>query len=415
VVGSASAQCDRILQSDTCRTEESTVSEQSDTSQTEADERTVLRKHTFERPHCGEFDKLQVCHGVNGGLSVVALAVAVLVIVGCILPSISREVLGIVGVAVESGQDFEEAVTYFSVFTLVQLLMKEARFLGTAGDYIGLGTLSALFIVSILVVPILQVLTLLRQWFMPLSQKQRTRMSVLTEIFQAWQYVEVYVLAIIVSAWQLGPLSNFMINSYCDGLSDTFATLVYYGVLDPADAQCFKVQAGIESATYLLISGAVLLGFLHTFVVKAVTQYERDASQLHTPLEDTKFGDNESGMSHEEYNKAISKIDPVPVLFTDRFRWVMRREDAVISSRARRGLDERSKLGVDDGFPSDEPSVLERSFSEEDKPVGDTKSEDRNLEAIPGHGRELNEGLPAIIEDRSEYGSSIYEDEDASV
>jgi hypothetical protein len=70
---------------------------------------------------------------------------------------------------------------------------------------------------------------------------------------------------------------------------------------------------------------------------------------------------------------------------------------------------------VDDGFPSNEPSVLERSFSEEDRPVGDTKSEDRSLEAIPGHGRELNEGLPAIIEDRSEYGSSIYEDEDASV
>lgn len=48
----------------------------------------------------------------------------------------------------ESEQDFEEAVTYYSVFTLVQVLMKEARFLDTAGDYIGLGTLSALFVVK---------------------------------------------------------------------------------------------------------------------------------------------------------------------------------------------------------------------------------------------------------------------------
>jgi uncharacterized paraquat-inducible protein A len=78
--------------------------------------------------------------------------------------------------------------------------MNEATFLGTAGDYIGLGTLSALFIVTILVVPILQILTLLRQLFMPLSQKQRMRMSLLSKIFQAWQYIEVYVLAIIVSA-----------------------------------------------------------------------------------------------------------------------------------------------------------------------------------------------------------------------
>jgi hypothetical protein len=293
--------------------------------------------------------------------------------------------------------------------------MKEARFLGTAGDYIGLGTLSALFILSILVVPILQVLTLLRQWFMPLTQKQRTRLSVLTEIFQAWQYVEVYVLSIIVSAWQLGPISDFMINSYCDGLTDTFATLVYYGVLDPANAQCFKVQAGIESATYVLIAAAVLLGVLHSFVVKAVAQYERDASQLHTPLDDAKLSDSESGMSHEEYDEAISKIDPGPVLFTDRFRWVVRREDAVVSSRARRGLDERSKLGVNNGFPSDEPSALERSFSEEAGPIGDTESEGKSLEAIPESAQEPNEGLPVIFDDRSEYDSSIFEDEDASV
>jgi hypothetical protein len=206
-----------------------------------------------------------------------------------------------------------------------------------------------------------------------------------------------------------------MINSYCDGLTDTFATLVYYGVLDPTDAQCFQVKAGIESATYILIAAAVLLGVLHSFVVKAVAQYERDASQLHTPLDDAKLGDSESGMSHEEDDETISKIDPVPVLFTDRFRWVVHREDAVISSRARRGRDERSKLGVDDGFPSDEPSAPERSIEEEAGPIGDTESEGRSLEAIPESSQELNVGLPVRIDDRSEYGNSFDEDEDASV
>jgi hypothetical protein len=406
VVDSASAHCDQMLQSDTTRTLDSAISEQLDASQAEVDERTILREHAFERPHRGEFDKLQVRRGVNGSLCFVALAVTALVIAGCILPSVSMAVLGILGVAVESGQEFEEAMNYRSVFTLVQVLMNEARFLDTAGDYIGLGTLSAIFIVTILVVPILQVLTLLRQWFMPLTQKQQTRMSVLTEIFQAWQYIEVYVLSIVVSAWQLGPISDYMINSYCEGLTDTFATLVYYGILDPADAQCFKVQAGIESATYLLIVAAVLLGIVHSFVVKAVAQYERDVSQLHTPLGSSKLGD--SGMSPEEYEQVISKIDPVPVLFTDRFRWAMRREDAV----ARCGLDERSKLGVDGAFPSDELSALERSFSEEAGPADDTESEGKRLAAIPESAQELDEGLPFTIEDRSEYSSSVYEDEE---
>jgi hypothetical protein len=180
-------------------------------------------------------------------------------------------------------------------------------------------------------------------------------------------------------------------------LTDTFATLVYYGILDPADAQCFKVEAGIESATYLLIAAAVLLGVVHTFVVKAVTQYERDVSQLHTSPVNAKLGDSESGMSPEEYEQVISRIDPVPVLFTDTFRWVMHREDAVIGTRARRGFDERSKLGVDIGFPTDEPSALERSFSEK---VGPAKYSD--LAVISESADELDAELPSPMEDRSE-------------
>jgi hypothetical protein len=120
-------------------------------------------------------------------------------------------------------------------------------------------------------------------------------------------------------------------------------------------------------------------------------------------------------MSKEEYNEAILKIDPVPVLFTDRFRWMMRRDDAVVGSRAHRGLNERSKLGVDDGFPCNELSVLERSLSKEAGPVGDTEKDRRSLEMIPGGAQELNEGLPVTINDQSEYSNSVYEDEDASV
>lgn len=64
--------------------------EKSDSSHTEADEPTILRRHAFERPLRGEFEKLQIRGEMNGGLCVVALAVTVLVIVGCILPSIVR-------------------------------------------------------------------------------------------------------------------------------------------------------------------------------------------------------------------------------------------------------------------------------------------------------------------------------------
>jgi hypothetical protein len=75
----------------------------------------------------------------------------------------------------------------------------------------------------------------------------------------------------------------------------------------------------------------------------------------------------------------------------------MHREDAVIGTRARRGSDERSKLGVDIGFPTDEPSALERSFSEK---VGPAKYSD--LAVISESADELDAELPSPMEDRSE-------------
>jgi hypothetical protein len=163
--------------------------------------RRVLRKHQYGRPHRGLDEKLVVRNWANYAVVTIAVSLVVLVILGCILPSFSLDILGLIGVAVESGQDFEAATTSHSVFTVVQLLMDEARFLGTAGDYLGLGTLSALLVLTVLVVPILQSLALLRQWFSPLTMKQRSRVSVLAEILQAWQYAEVYLIAIFVASW----------------------------------------------------------------------------------------------------------------------------------------------------------------------------------------------------------------------
>ena len=413
----ASVACDQIIgRSSTCITETSDVSQSSEGSARDevndpSANKVILRKHAFERPHRGSLDKVKVRRGVSGSLIVVALVVIGLLIAGCIVPSLSVEVLGVLGVAVESGQEFNAAVTEFNVFSLVRLLFDEARFLDAPGDYIGLGTLGILFVMTILVVPILQTLTLARQWFAPLAQKQRTRMSILTEILEAWQYVEVYLLALVVSAWQLGPISSFMINSYCDGLDDTFATLVYYGILKPVDAQCFRVQAEIQNGTFILIAASALLFLLHTFVVKAVNQYERDASLLHTLQEDGKLAHPHSGLSRGEYDEAMEKLKPSPVLFTDTFRWVMRREDSVISSRTRRGLDDRAILGVNDRFPNDQPSELELQLGNESPPIIPKPSVDESMymesdgsvlsSVLESSAYETDEGTPLDLENRS--------------
>ena len=164
-------------------------------------ERKALLKHRFGRPHRGETEKLVIYPGINALLWVIALCLVALVIAGCAVPSFSLEILGIIGIAVESGQGFEDATTHHSVFTVIKLLMEEARFLDTAGDYIGLGTLSVLMVLCVLLVPIVQSLALLRQWFSPSTRKELARISIFIEILQAWQYAEVYLLAVFVASW----------------------------------------------------------------------------------------------------------------------------------------------------------------------------------------------------------------------
>jgi hypothetical protein len=133
-----------------------------------------------------------------------------------------------------------------------------------------------------------------------------------------------------------------MINSYCDSLQDTFAQLVYYGILAEEDAQCFSVRSTIEGGSFMLAAGAVLLALLNTFVVKAVTQYFRDdrdaLEKMIVPADevsDVKSDHTSDTASEEESDvngHAAARIQPVPVLFTDTFRWTLRRDDHGIDS-----------------------------------------------------------------------------------
>jgi hypothetical protein len=162
---------------------------------------TSLSRHQFGRPHRGETEKLIVRSFIDKFLILAAIVFTVLAIVGCVLPSFSLELFGLVGIAVEYGQDFEDATTDHSVFSVLKLLFEQASYLGTTKDYIGLGALSVVFVSTVLLVPIILSIALLRQWFMSSTIDQKRKMSYRIEILQAWQYLEVYLVAVCVSSW----------------------------------------------------------------------------------------------------------------------------------------------------------------------------------------------------------------------
>jgi uncharacterized paraquat-inducible protein A len=138
----------------------------------------------------------------------------VLLVVSCDIPSMKLEALGIVGLMIELGQDLKPAVKYEGVFSIARLLVDHAKLLSGIKHYIGLGFLAFLFLATILLVPILQIMTLLFHWFAPLTAKQGRKVAAFLEILQAWQYSEVYILAIIVESWYV-PLSIIEVIALC--------------------------------------------------------------------------------------------------------------------------------------------------------------------------------------------------------
>lgn len=187
-----------------------------------------LSTFAFKRPHRGEADKLVIRRVVNPMLVALAICCILLVVLGCVLPSYSVSAYGIVGILVESGQKFSAAESSYSAITTISLLFEQAKLTGTAGDFVGLGSLSIILLLSVLVAPIAQSIVLLIQWFIPMSRKRRYRLMILLEILQAWQYAEVYLLAIIVGSWQLGPISGTYSSQLlrCSALTPALARLL---------------------------------------------------------------------------------------------------------------------------------------------------------------------------------------------
>ena len=138
---------------------------------------------------------------------------------------------------------------------------------------------------------------------------------------------------------QLGPISEFLNTEYCQDYQAILSRLAYFGLLKDEEAVCFNASSTILAGSYLLVAGAVMLALLNTFVTKAVYQYFRDKqgeTARNAPLsaEDKGEVDEENGVTagrekDEAEPDILQSIQPVAVLFTDTFRWMLRPEKII--------------------------------------------------------------------------------------
>ena len=263
---------------------------------------------------------------------------------GCIWSAYSLESYGLVGLMIEIGQEFRQAVSEYNLLAVLGVMINQAIFTGTMTDFFGLGSLSFILVATVLFVPIIQIYFIAKRWYGEnWNERERNRSFVTIEVLEAWNYLEVYLFSIIVACWQLSNISSFLVNDYCTGFDDVFATIAFYGIVPATDAQCFLVTAQVEKGTWMLICASAIMLFLKHFVGSAVKQQERELHQdevLGQVLETQTLPAFESRyqlqLEMERYDVPLR-----PLQFTDFYRWLLRRIELLSDTK----LDETFDLG----------------------------------------------------------------------
>jgi Paraquat-inducible protein A len=274
-------------------------------------------------------DGLVVPEVANQLLVLAAMASAALFLAGSILPSFTTESQGLVGIVIGLGGS---STVEHGIFSVAKTLISMTEYFNTTKDKIGLWSIVVLFVVTAVLVPIVLVMLYLVRWFYPMTDKSSRGLEVWIEALEAWQYVEVLVVTILLSVWQLGDISEFLMNKQCDSFESFFATMSHFQILTPQEAQCFKLQPTVEIGTYILVAATISLSFLRTWMALAVRQvkYQEQFRYLTTrerndssavPLADAEMTSGD-GMT-KDATILLNAIAPFPILFTDQFRWLM--------------------------------------------------------------------------------------------
>lgn len=171
---------------------------ESDDEEAEAMKRKRLCDNAFTRPHKGHLSRLVTRRSAGYALLSGVCLLIISLTAGCAISSVGVEVQGMISFVAGVGSGVYKE---FDVFSIAKLLMDDARKLGGGEMLAAYLFLSLIVLSTVFFVPVFQSLALLYHWFKPMNDQERKTFSVVIEILGAWQYAEVFILALFISAW----------------------------------------------------------------------------------------------------------------------------------------------------------------------------------------------------------------------
>jgi hypothetical protein len=200
------------------------------------------------------------------GLVPLVLFFGVLLLVcGALQPALTVTSSGVVGVILDFGGAGKRS-TSLSFFQMTEALARQfaPNFLGKSGIW----TLTIVFLICTLVMPVVQSLLWGIMWMRPMTSQSLKRLLVISEVLSAWSFFDVFLIAMLITALQVERLAFGMISTLGDKLSaEQFAMvnnlvplLKDIGFVSSADGSLFQLSADLQPGSYVLLASAVFLG-----------------------------------------------------------------------------------------------------------------------------------------------------------
>jgi len=290
-----------------------------------------LCRYNFSRTHRNKKNENDLLVLKKNIVDPIVIFTAMAILVGTFLyfvvPGVTADTLGLFGILTRAGRSSGSSADVFNLSDFFVVLYEQTKFFKYWYEKLGLIFFGTLFVWSVILVPILLTLSMLRLWFIPLTIKERKRMLDIAEILVAWEYSEVFLFALVILVWQTEMVTSGWVRGLCKPLDMTFRELSYYGVVEPKDAQCYTRVVSVGNAQYIMLATVVMIYFLTSFVTMASNQYLRESEiflYYKNKKEETELGsyDSEGDNNCNKNSDDTSKIEPLPPQFTDTFRFL---------------------------------------------------------------------------------------------
>jgi len=259
--------------------DENNETESSDSSSRQAACTCLCKESCLEK-----IERRGVLRGTIGVVFAIIAGVTLLIIGTTLAPSATIDMKRVLGIALDSGRTYEQTVSDFNVFRTICTVLLETRFvLDNTEDYVGLGILIFLVILTSVAFPAIQAAAKFRTWLRerrnPSSQRREhksTKKSIpgFFNRLKAYECMEIYITAFCLASWQLGAVVAYVIHLYCENMARLFDALSYVGIVERTSAQCFEIQVTASSTVVIVTSSFILL--VISFVMQAYSQYKEN-------------------------------------------------------------------------------------------------------------------------------------------